>query len=101
MIRKNFGNPWTTAVEENDLVEKLTVYPNPATDKVTIDLNNQKSESFNIKISNVLGQVVFSDIKDYSIHAKQTIDVSAFVKGVYLLEVKNKEESFFQKIVVQ
>jgi hypothetical protein len=48
-----------------------------------------------------LGQVVFSDIKDYSIHAKQTIDVSAFVKGVYLLEVKNKEESFFQKIVVE
>ncbi len=102
MIRMNLGNVYiATSINEDSFAKSIVLYPNPATDKVTIDLNNQKSERFNIKITNVLGQVVFSDIKDYSIHAKQTIDVSAFVKGVYLLEVKNKEESFFQKIVVE
>ncbi len=102
MIRMNLGTvSIASSINEDSFVKSIEIYPNPTSDKVTIDLNNQKSESFNIKISNVLGQVVFSDIKDYSIHAKQTIDVSAFVKGVYLLEVKNKEESFFQKIVVQ
>ena len=56
-------------------ISEFNIYPNPTSDKVTIDLNNQKSESFNIKISNVLGQVVFSEIKHYATNAKETATV--------------------------
>ena len=88
-------------INENSFVKSIEIYPNPTSDKVTIDLNNQKSESFNIKISNVLGQVVFSEMKHYATNAKEILDVSTFEKGVYHLEVKNNEVSFMQKIVVQ
>ena len=102
MIRMNLGNvSSTTSINEDSFAESIVLYPNPATDKITIDLNNQKSESFNIKISNVLGQVVFSEMKHYATNAKEILDVSTFEKGVYHLEVKNNEVSFIQKIVVQ
>ena len=35
------------------------------------------------------------------INAKEVIDIAAFTKGVYCLEIKNSEATFLQKVVVK
>ena len=35
------------------------------------------------------------------INTKEVIDITAFAKGIYCLEVKNSEATFLQKIVVE
>ena len=101
MIRMNFGNVWTTGIVDNSFAKNITVYPNPTSDKITIDINNSKAEKITISLTNVLGQEVFVRQQSVIINAKEVIDIAAFTKGVYCLEVKNSEVTFLQKIVVK
>ena len=101
MIRMNFGNVWTTGVSDDSFAKKITVYPNPTSDQVTIDLNNSKTEKITISLKNVLGQEIFVRQKLVPINTKEVIDITAFAKGIYCLEVKNSKGTFLQKIVVE
>lgn len=66
---------------ENDLQEnRMQVYPNPATDRLTIE--NVNEQSF-IKLVNHMGQVVFERKIHLSGHL--TIDVSEYSPGIYFL----------------
>ena len=97
----NFGNVWTTGVSDASFAKKIIVYPNPTSDQLTIDLNNSKNQKITISLKNVLGQEVFVRQKLVSINTKEVIDITAFAKGIYCLEVKNSEVTFLQKIVVE
>jgi hypothetical protein len=101
MIRMNFGNVWTTGVSDDSFAKKIIVYPNPTSNQVTIDLNNSKNEKITISFKNVLGQEIFVRQKVVSINTKEVIDITAFAKGIYCLEVKNSEGTFLQKIIVE
>ncbi len=101
MIRMNFGNVWTTSIEDNSFAKGITVYPNPTSDKITIDINNSKDKKITISLKNVLGQEVFVRKQSVPINTKEVIDITAFAKGIYCLEVKNSEATFLQKIVVE
>ena len=56
MIRMNFGNVWTTGIQDNSSMKKISVYPNPTTDQVTINFNNNKAAELAISLKNVLGK---------------------------------------------
>ena len=101
MIRMNFGNVWTTGIVDNSFAKNIRVYPNPTSDKITIDINNSKAEKITISLTNVLGQEVFVRQQSVIINAKEVIDIAAFTKGVYCLEIKNSEATFLQKVVVK
>ena len=70
----------------------FTVHPNPATDILTIsaaDLSISK-----ISIFNSLGQTML-------INPGTTIDVSAFPKGLYVVEIETEKEVFRARVLVQ
>lgn len=63
-----------------DVLEHLSVYPNPATNSVTIKFPSD--ETGQISIVNLYGQLVFSEM----INVEQTqIDVSQFPAGMYVI----------------
>lgn len=68
---------------KNDLV---TIYPNPVTQNLTLETGQTKH--YQLKVLNVLGQVVLQ--KDVYL-PKETIDVSNLSRGVYTLEIADKE----------
>uniref|UniRef100_UPI003F6D80D8 T9SS type A sorting domain-containing protein n=1 Tax=Polaribacter sp. TaxID=1920175 RepID=UPI003F6D80D8 len=76
-------------------VDKIQIYPNPAKDK--IQLSNLDNLSAEIRIFNVLGKPVFYQNKS----TKNTIDVSAFNQGVYLVKLTIDGKSKTQKLVIQ
>lgn len=83
----------------------LTVFPNPAKGEVTISgfendfINHENQGSMRISISNVVGKKVdvLYMIQDGTIH----LDLSAFSKGVYMIEVVRDEIRSHEKIIVQ
>ena len=97
----NFGNVWTTGIVDNSFAKNITVYPNPTSDKITIDINNSKAEKITISLTNVLGQEVFVRQQSVAINAKEVIDITAFAKGVYFLEIESKNGRFLEKVVVE
>lgn len=75
------------SVNENDFKKMVTIYPNP----VDHILNIQNSiEIQSLKITNLLGKVIYSDdtSKNYS-----TIDVSHLSTGIYILSIHSTDET--------
>ncbi len=74
------------AVDDLHSAEIMNIYPNPATDIVTIKLNDEVKDK-NLQILDLSGKVILRK----NISRKTTkIDVSALEKGVYLIKVGGK-----------
>ena len=73
--------------------KELNIYPNPATDILSIKWNSSKKES--LKIYNLIGQ----EVANYdSTNGEAIIDVSNWEKGVYFTRIGN---SPLEKIIIQ
>jgi hypothetical protein len=79
----------STAIDEVSNKEDLiTVFPNPATNTITIEF--PKAVVSNIAIYNLLGEEVFSTTNN-KLETTNNIDVSALPGGVYIVEVKSPQ----------
>lgn len=84
----------TLSVSENNQI-LFSVYPNPARDKVTLNL----FEDFNMKsieIYSVLGQMI--SVKSFDRQSIE-LDVSSLEKGVYFLKVKSGSKETTKKFI--
>ena len=74
-----------------------SVYPNPTEGQVYID--NPSNENFSYEIFNINGQLVASR---YNISGNSTeLDMSAFVKGTYFVDVKTAERVETHKLILK
>ena len=72
----------TLSIENNEL-NKLRVFPNPVSDRLSISgIGNKVSD---IRIKDLLGKSVYSDINFHS----EYIDTSNFLNGIYVLSIKD------------
>lgn len=84
----------TTNVQENSKLTNLTIYPNPANDKIFIrdDGNNYTK----IEIFNTFGKLV----KYENSKLKRPIDISTLPKGIYLVRATNDQNrAITQRII--
>jgi hypothetical protein len=73
---------------------ELLIYPNPANEKVIIELGNLSGEY--LKIMNAIGQIVYAaEIKNTKIE----IDLSDFANGIYTLQVQTAKGIVLKKLV--
>ena len=88
------------AIGINQLVmdNAISIYPNPANETVTIDVSTSKFKVSNLKVLNVIGEVVYQSL---IVNPKSLIDISSYAKGIYTVEVDNENGSVFKKLVVQ
>lgn len=73
----------------------LNVYPNPASESVTIDLGLDKIE--HLKITNSEGRLVYTTNDTDS---KLTVDLSNLNQGLYFIHYKSKDSNGFRKLIV-
>jgi sugar lactone lactonase YvrE len=77
---------------------QITVYPNPSNGNITITSTNKIDE---IKITNMLGQVVVAPTPNPSKEGNVVIDISTLQSGVYFITTTVGKEIITQKIMVQ
>jgi len=76
---------------------KLSVFPNPASEKINIDLGNRNIES--VEIVNELGMVVhFANPSEIS---RKQIDVTAIAPGIYFVRVSGNNTIYSSRVVVK
>lgn len=96
-----FNNIAITAIDKNVLsvkeyIEKeqnLSIYPNPAKDKIKILSNSSINK---VLVYNVFGKLVYKSSEESS---NFTIDISSFSKGVYLVKAFSNDEITTKKII--
>lgn len=98
-IWKNTAADLTLNTKENELKKSINVFPNPTSDKIHISMNNQLSDEMTIAISDMTGKLIHQ--QNFNNKKELTIDVRHFIKGNYILTVKNQSQSYSQKIIIK
>lgn len=93
--------PWSTNVATVANFSELNVFPNPATDYITVRGNMNTPTETTLTLTNTVGQVIFSQTypKAGSLFA-ENISLNAVSNGVYFLNITNDGNTTSQKIVV-
>lgn len=99
MIRMNFAV--VSSIEENIFEGKISVYPNPTNGILNLDMMGVTPSVYQIKITNILGEIIYVSTKNISGIYNDVIDLSSFGKGTYVIQIKNKESVFTDKIVIR
>jgi hypothetical protein len=77
---------------------KISFYPNPVYDLLSIDVENT-DETIKIKLFSILGQEI---LQQEIITTKSVIDLSALNSGMYYLSVYSKKEKLLtEKVIIQ
>ncbi len=79
-------------INENIVEQNIKVFPNPANDKLTVNLSEQINNP-KISLINTLGEIL---LKDQS----QSIDVSKVPNGIYFLNVKTDKLEVNKKVII-
>lgn len=78
---------------------RLTLFPNPATETVTLDFNGIPSVQ-NIKLYNQAGRIVYRNDNPESQSASLIIPVNEYPAGQYLLVVNISGETLVRKLLI-
>lgn len=84
-----------TGINEN-VLEGLSVYPNPANTSFNIELNNNTVTSFELK--DITGRLLVAEQPFYN---KAEVNISELANGVYFINIKSQGNSQTLKIVKQ
>jgi len=74
----------------------VQIFPNPATDMLTILINN-KEEGVEIRVLSLTGQTVIDNNKYYG--GEFTIDITGISDGIFILEFIYKGEKFIKSFI--
>ena len=71
---------------KNVTIEKFSVFPNPAYDKLSVDIDFKTKQTITLKIINAIGQIVY-DEKIETDKVSKVISLQTLPKGLYQLAV--------------
>ncbi|WP_235298065.1 M12 family metallo-peptidase [Portibacter marinus] len=80
--------------------ESILVSPNPATDRLQIQLNNAASDIYNLDVINTFGQRIYSDVINAKNSAVQ-LNVGSFDAGLYFISVRSESSKHLVKVVIK
>jgi hypothetical protein len=86
-------------INEIENKKRLTIYPNPASDKIFISLNDKFENEISVRILNITGQQLLADKFENQNLIK--IDISIFSKGVYWLEILYDNKLENRKLIIK
>jgi len=90
------ANCWPLATTSFDIEQNISIYPNPSTDKFTVQINN---------INNEIHQIVLHDIQGMKLKSVNTnavntdIDISNLPNGIYFVNIKSAKGIWTKKVV--
>lgn len=92
----------TTGMNEASISELVSVYPNPAKDYFTIDLNNFPGQIKNVSLYNIQGREIMPNISCKNKNNKLwKVFLENVVDGFYVINIETDEGIINKKILLQ
>jgi len=92
----NYTSTLTTGINENQVGQNISIYPNPSNGLFTIKSDFEGSVTY--EITDILGKQIYKT--DKLIKGENTIDASSFNKGVYLIKFEYNNRRSVQKLII-
>lgn len=89
-------------LHENLVHSEVKVYPNPVYGSVVeVQSNNLKNKAVQIKVLNILGEVVYNVKSNFSSNGQATIIMDQYETGIYFIELSSTEMKMTKKVMVK
>ena len=101
-INDNFTATIEEPVATDDLetVAKIDVFPNPATEFFTLQLEGLVSENVNVRLLTPTGQMVYSQT-DLSLNSTTEIPVANLSAGIYFLQINSETATTVRRVMIE
>lgn len=76
----------------------ITIYPNPTSGKITLEINNTNHSDLTINIYNVTGNLVKSEMLKQN---TRQINIGDLSNGVYIVTIKSRDWTENQRLIIQ
>jgi len=97
--KSNIKNNRTIGIASTEVKNSsIKIYPNPASNVLTVDLQMMSGEQAVIAIKNMLGQTIYSSKTNQTVN---TIKVDELSAGVYFIEVTVNTHTETKKVVIE
>lgn len=89
-------------IDEINSSMQLNVFPNPANEELTLEINMLEANDVKIMLVNIAGQLVYTEeLNKFSGNHVKQIDLKEYSKGIYYLQLITKDEVVTKKIIKQ
>ena len=97
----NHCNASTTATKAPVVSSGLfmNIFPNPATEIITIQTNFSSTQKLDYKIYNTMGQFVYDSQEQNPSDGMKQISLSGYASGVYFIQVSDGSQQIVKRIV--
>lgn len=87
----------------NDLAagESLQVFPNPSSGNFQLNYSFEGNKELTIEVKDVLGRTVLNKNASVSSNYSETLDMSSFAKGIYILKILSDKQQITRKITLE
>jgi hypothetical protein len=89
----------TGLIEPRSKNNEIRIYPNPASDKITIEKPNSATQIFIVSIKNIQGQEVWNE--KICLTTPHAVNISGLSNGIYFLSISNEQIDYVSKILIQ
>ncbi len=80
------------------LAPSMLVYPNPAREKLTLELMNMPGSTYTVSIFSITGSAIYNTKLSTD---KIEIDLSHFEAGMYFIRVESDGQNFTRRVEIQ
>ncbi len=94
----SFDNLIGSVSEQTSENTTFSLSPNPASNIVTLNIDNRNNADLTLNIYNVIGELVRSDLLKQN---QQKINIGDLNNGIYIVEIKSNEWTAKQKLIIQ
>ena len=96
-----YPSPPPTGIITYDFIKEINIYPNPANDKLAIDMQIAESGTVQINFINMMGQKLSQQkISAFGGLLKLITDVSQFPNGVYTIEFVVNNSKLHKRVII-
>lgn len=95
-----FAAASTDEIMENEFM--LEVWPNPTSDKISMNILSRGSEALELKLTDLSGRIIYQErIAAAEANIIRDLSLDSYSKGVYFLSLQSNGHTEMQKIVKQ
>jgi len=97
------GSEINTSVKESQLIQNVSVFPNPASQgqNINVSVSMEKSNNVTVSLIDITGRIVVSENQILS-QGNNTITLDAIAEaGIYIIKLDTEDGSIHKKIVIR
>jgi photosystem II stability/assembly factor-like uncharacterized protein len=96
-IWKNGTGINTMSISDDELNNRIKIYPNPVSSEINIEIENSSKKNCAVVITDMSGKQIYFDSFSEN---KIKINTYRFPKGTYILSIETKQKKYSKKIII-